>query len=59
MQVVSYAFVGLSNKMIGYNLGVCSGRVSTLLGSAMKKLGVNTRAQLVKQLTELGSIAGL
>jgi DNA-binding CsgD family transcriptional regulator len=57
-QVVSYALVGLTNKMIGYNLGVSKGRVSAVLGSAMKKLGVNTRAQLVKRWKDFGSISG-
>jgi DNA-binding CsgD family transcriptional regulator len=57
-QVVEYAFLGLSNKMIGYNLGISDGRVSTLLGSAMKKLAVNTRPQLIKKLTDFRSIAG-
>lgn len=58
MQVVSYAFLGLSNKMIAYNLGISKGRVSTLLSSAMRKLGVSTRAQLVKKMTDFRSIVG-
>jgi len=55
-QVVSYANAGLTNKMIGYNLGISKGRVSTLLASAMRKLGVNTRAQLIKKLKDFGAI---
>lgn len=55
-QVVSYAALGLTNKMIAYHLGVSRGRVSTLLTSAMRKLGVQTRAQLVKQFKDFGSI---
>lgn len=51
-QVVSHAVLGMTNKMIGYTLGVSPGRVSTLLGSAMKKLGVHTRAQLIKRMTD-------
>jgi len=43
--------------MIGYNLGISKGRVSTLLTSAMRKLGVRTRAQLVKKLRDFGDIA--
>lgn len=58
MQVVSYVMAGLTNKMIGYNLGISKGRISTLLGSAMKKLGVNTRAQLVKKMIDFGAITG-
>lgn len=55
-QVVSYAALGLTNKMIAYHLGVSKGHVSTLLTSAMRKLGVQTRAQLVKQFKDFGSI---
>lgn len=58
MQVVSYAVSGITNKMIGYHLGVSKGRVSTLLSSAKRKLGVQTRAQLVKQLANLRAITG-
>jgi DNA-binding CsgD family transcriptional regulator len=55
-QVVSFAAVGMTSKMIGYNLGVSKGRVSTLLSSAMKKLGVQTRAQLIKKLKDFSSV---
>jgi DNA-binding CsgD family transcriptional regulator len=58
MQVVSYAVQGMTNKMIGYYLGVSKGRVSTVLSSAMRKLGVQTRAQLVKKLLDFQSISG-
>jgi len=47
-QVVAYAASGQINKMIGYHLGISKGRVSSLLGSAMRKLGVNNRAHLVR-----------
>jgi DNA-binding CsgD family transcriptional regulator len=57
-QVASYAHLGLSNKMIAYHLGVSKGRVSTLIGSAMRKLGVHTRPQLVKKLSDFPSLAG-
>lgn len=57
-QVVSYAHLGLTNKMIAYHLGVSKGRVSTLLTSAMRKLGVHTRPQLVKMLSDFPSLAG-
>ena len=55
-QVVAYANLGLTNQMIGYNLGITKGRVSTLLTSAMRKLGVKTRAQLVKTLRDFGDV---
>ncbi|HSN81902.1 MAG TPA: helix-turn-helix transcriptional regulator [Polyangiales bacterium] len=48
-QVVAYAASGQINKMIGYHLGISKGRVSSLLSSAMRKLGVSNRAQLVRQ----------
>lgn len=56
-QVVAFANLGLTNQMIGYNLGISKGRVSTLLTSAMRKLDVKTRAQLVKKLRDFGDIA--
>jgi len=51
-QVVAYAGMGQTNKMIGYRLGLSRSRVSLLLRSAMRKLGVRTRAQLVSKLGE-------
>jgi len=56
MQVVSYALCGQTNKLIAYHLGLTRGRVSTLLRSAMRKLGVQTRAELIKRLNEFSSI---
>ena len=58
-QVVFYTAYGLTNKMIAYHLGVSTGRVSTILHSAMKKLGVHTRAQLIKQLKDFESVSGV
>ena len=58
-QVVWYVVHGLMSKMIGYHLGVSKGRVSALLSSAMRKLSVQTRAQLIKKLKDLEAIAGL
>ena len=58
LQVVSYVFYGLTNKMVAYNLGISKGRVSTVLQSAMRKLGVSTRAQLIKKLKDFGAITG-
>ena len=58
MHVVAYAMSGLSNKLIGYQLGLSKGRVSVLLNSAMHKLGVQTRAELAKKLRGFGPMAG-
>ena len=58
MQVVTYAAQGMTNKMIGYHLGISKGRVSGVLGIAMKKLNVHTRAQLIKTLIDFGAITG-
>jgi len=52
-QVVEYAVRGDTNKMIAYRLGLSQARVSALLSSAMKKLGVRTRAQLVEKVPPL------
>ncbi|MGB8331952.1 MAG: LuxR C-terminal-related transcriptional regulator [Polyangiales bacterium] len=49
-QVVEYAVQGDTNKLIAYRLGLSQARVSALLRSAMKKLGVKTRAQLAQKL---------
>lgn len=49
-QVATYSAAGDSNKIIGYRLGLSSSYVSRLLGSAMRKLGVKTPAQLVEKL---------
>ncbi len=55
-QVVEYALLGEPNKLIAYRLGLSQARVSRLLHSAMKKLGVKTRAQLSTKLPPLHSI---
>ncbi len=53
-QVVTYVLLGETNKLIAYRIGLSPGRVSVLLKSAMHKLGVNTRTQLVRKLGPLG-----
>ena len=58
LQVVSYAVLGQTNKLIAYQLGLSKGRVSTLISSAMRKLGAQTRAQLIKKLRDFGSVTG-
>lgn len=51
-QVVAYVSQGHTNKMIGYRLGLSRSRVSLLLRSAMRKLGVRTRTELVKRVRD-------
>ncbi len=53
-QVVTYVLLGDTNKLIAYRIGLSPGRVSVLLKSAMHKLGVNSRTQLVRKLGPLG-----
>jgi DNA-binding NarL/FixJ family response regulator len=52
--VAGYAALGETNKLIAYRLGISSGRVSTVLCSALRKLGFRTRAQLVYCVRGLG-----
>jgi DNA-binding CsgD family transcriptional regulator len=47
-QVVGYAVLGHSNKSIAYALGISQSRVSATEHSAMLKLGVRSRAELVR-----------
>ncbi|MFZ1863836.1 MAG: LuxR C-terminal-related transcriptional regulator [Polyangiales bacterium] len=49
-QVCTYAALGESNKLISYRLGISQSQVSATLRSAMRKLGVQTRPQLVEKL---------
>jgi DNA-binding CsgD family transcriptional regulator len=53
-QVVTYVLLGDTNKLIAYRIGLSQGRVSVLLKSAMHKLGVHSRTQLVRKLGPLG-----
>lgn len=50
LQVATYAARGESGKSIGYRFGFSASRVSTLLKSAMRKLGAKTQAQLVDKM---------
>lgn len=49
-QVATYAAQGESSKILGYRFGISPPRVSKLLNSAMRKLKVETQAQLVGKL---------
>ena len=46
LQVASYASLGHSNKLIGYELGLSTSTVSTHLETAQEKLGVRGRLEL-------------
>jgi len=56
-QVATYASLGETNKLIGYRLGISQPNVSTTLRSAMRKLGVQTRPQLVEKLRPFEIVA--
>ncbi|MBL8918216.1 MAG: helix-turn-helix transcriptional regulator [Myxococcaceae bacterium] len=49
-QVVGFAALGHSNKLIAYELGLGASTVATHLSSAAKKLGLTSRLALIKQL---------
>jgi DNA-binding CsgD family transcriptional regulator len=49
-QVVAYASLGESHKVIAYRLGLSRSTVTNALRAAMRKLGVRTQAQLVERL---------
>ena len=55
-QVCTYACLGESNKLISYRLGLSQSKVSITLRSTMRKLGVQTRAQLIEKLRAFPSI---
>lgn len=46
-QVAAYAAMGHANKLIAYELGLSVGAVSAYLTTALKKLGLRSRADLV------------
>ena len=52
-QVVTFATLGETNKMISYRLGVSESTVSRALDSAMHKLHAKTPAQLVERMRGL------
>ena len=52
--VAGHATLGEANKLISCRLGISEGRVSTVLHSALRKLGFRTRAQLVYCVRGLG-----
>jgi DNA-binding CsgD family transcriptional regulator len=52
-QVVTYATLGDSHKLIAYRLGVSRSTVTKALRSAMSKLGVSTQAELVAKMAPM------
>lgn len=56
-QVATYACLGETNKLISYRLGISQAQVSSTLKSAMLKLGVKTRPQLVEKLRAFKDVA--
>ena len=50
-QVVNYLLLGDTSKVAAYRLGISPSRVSGLLNSAMRKLGVSTKAQMIEKLS--------
>ncbi|MGB8329044.1 MAG: LuxR C-terminal-related transcriptional regulator [Polyangiales bacterium] len=56
-QVATYAALGETSKLIGYRLGISQSKISASLRSAMHKLGVQTRPQLVERLRAFERVA--
>ncbi|MEZ4221853.1 MAG: LuxR C-terminal-related transcriptional regulator [Polyangiaceae bacterium] len=56
-QVVFYASLGWSNKEICYALGLSENTVSAHLAQSLTKLGITTRAELVRMATEVALAA--
>ncbi len=57
-QVTAFALLGDSHKLIAYRLGLSRSRVTHLLASAMRKLGVNSQAQLIAKMGAFASGVG-
>jgi len=55
-QVVTFATLGETNKMISYRLGVSESTISRALDSAMHKLHAKTPAQLVERMRGLPTV---
>lgn len=55
-QVVAYAALGESGKIIGHRIGLSTPRVSSLLHDAMRKLNVHTQAELVEKMRSLSVV---
>lgn len=58
-QVLAYALLGHSTKLIAYELGLSLGATSAYLAGAMRKLGVRSRMQLATLGAKLSANVGL
>jgi DNA-binding CsgD family transcriptional regulator len=56
--IATYAARGETGKILSYRFGISRQRISTLLGSAKRKLGVKTQAELAAKLGPFGPLAG-
>lgn len=56
-QVTAYAMLGDSHKLIAYRLGLSRSRVTHLLQSAMRKLGVKSQPQLIAKMAAFAMAA--
>jgi DNA-binding NarL/FixJ family response regulator len=54
-QVAAFAALGHPNKLIAYELGLSTTTVATHLSHAAKKLGLRSRAALIRALRGIGS----
>lgn len=54
-QVVSYAGLGHSNKLIAYELGLSLGSIGTHLSAALAKLGLKSRLELLQLAASIGT----
>jgi DNA-binding CsgD family transcriptional regulator len=54
-QVVSFANLGHSNKLIAYELGIAHSTVKVLLSRAAAKLGASSREEVVRRFVERGA----
>ena len=54
-QIVGYAALGHSNKLVGYELGLSASTVAMALARARAKLGVPTRAALITMVNRLAA----
>ncbi|MFT3709319.1 MAG: helix-turn-helix transcriptional regulator [Archangium sp.] len=51
-QVIGFAALGHSNRLIGYELGIAPSTVATHLKTAMDRLGITSRLELIRQFKE-------
>jgi DNA-binding CsgD family transcriptional regulator len=56
-QVVFYVSLGLSNKETAYALGLAENTISAHLAAGLARLGIKSRAELIRASTELASEA--